>query len=107
MRSTMNHPTSLIPSPNRLGQWALSFRDRVARLDVETAAVKTLLAGLVIGFASLLVMDHAPQRDTGTRAELLARIAPVGSVTLAADAQVMQALQTGTENAVAMVANDS
>jgi hypothetical protein len=104
MRPIMINPTSAMPSLSTLGERALSLRDRTSGLDVETMAVKTLLAALVIGFASLLVMDHSPQRDTGTRAELLARIAPVGSVTLTAGGQ---ALQTATADAIAAVANDS
>jgi hypothetical protein len=61
-----------------------SLRERAAGINTEKTLIRGVAAGLVIGTAALLATDTDSHRYTDTSAERVARIAPVGTVTLAA-----------------------
>lgn len=61
-----------------------SLRERAAGINTEKTLIKGVAAGLVIGTAALLATDTDTHRYTDTSAERIARITPVGTVTLAA-----------------------
>jgi hypothetical protein len=86
----MINVTTAMSRLRSVGTRALHLRERLARIDAGATAVKAVAAGLVIGTASLLVVDADGHRNTDTRAEVVARIAPVGSVTVAAASPSVQ-----------------
>jgi hypothetical protein len=96
--------TTAKPPFRALGDSVLYVREKVAGLDPETTTIRAVSAFLVIGVASLLIIEPAATRNTDSRAERVARLAPVGSVTVAASTPAPQAIapdQTTT------VSNDS
>lgn len=100
----MINATNAMSRLRSVGTRALHLRERLARVDAGATAVKAVAAGLVIGTASLLVIDADAHRNTDTRAEVVARIAPVGSVTVAAAGQ---AVQTAGAVVTTAASNDS
>lgn len=72
------------PSLNTLREHLRALRERAAGINTEKTLIKGVAAGLVIGTAALLATDTESYRYTDTSAERVARIAPVGTVTLAA-----------------------
>jgi hypothetical protein len=105
MRKTMIDANTAMTRMRSYGAHALQLRDRLSRIDPGTAAVRAVAAGMVIGTASLLVVDADAHRNTDTKAEIVARIAPVGSVTVAAPSRALQTADAGI--AAATVGNDS
>jgi len=59
------------------------LRERLRGTDPGAASVKLVSAGLAIGLASAILTDPNSTRNTDTMAEVAARIAPVGSVSIA------------------------
>jgi hypothetical protein len=62
------------------------LRTGLAQLDVEATSIRLVAVGLVLGLASLLILEPAAHRNTDTTTERVARIAPVGDVRVAANA---------------------
>ena len=59
------------------------LRERLRGTDPGAASVKLVSAGLAIGIATAILTDPNSTRNTDTMAEVAARIAPVGSVSIA------------------------
>jgi hypothetical protein len=62
-----------------------SLRTRLARLDFEATSIQLVAVGLLVGTASLLILEPAAHRNTDTTTERVARISPVGEVRIAAN----------------------
>lgn len=55
---------------------------RLSQVDPGATAVKLVAAGLVVGTISIAVSDTRSPRNTDTLAEVIARISPIGVVSL-------------------------
>ncbi|WP_295882206.1 hypothetical protein [uncultured Thiohalocapsa sp.] len=73
-------------SHDPIGERLHRLRASLAQLDLEATGVRLVAAAVVIGFASLLLLEPAAHRNTDTTTERVARIAPVGAVRVAASA---------------------
>jgi hypothetical protein len=62
-----------------------SLRTCLAGLDFEATSIQLVAAALLIGTASLLIVEPAAHRNTDTTTERVARISPVGEVRIAAN----------------------
>jgi hypothetical protein len=101
MRTTMIQQRIPSPSLHALRGHLRSVRERAAGINPEKTLIKGVAAGLVIGTAALLATDAETYRYTDTSAERIARIAPVGTVTLAAADPAARAIPaTGTADAL-------
>jgi hypothetical protein len=84
MRTDMSDSTTTMRHLRTLGKRALGRRDAALPLDYEAMAIRAVTAALLIGAASLLFLNPAAHRNSDTTTERVARITPVGSVTVAA-----------------------
>jgi hypothetical protein len=100
MRTQMiQHKIANAPSLHTLRGHVRSLRDRAAGINTEQTLIKGVAAGLVIGTATLLATDTEIHRYSDTSTERVARIAPVGTVTLAAaDPAAREAPAAGMPN---------
>lgn len=69
-----------------LGGRLYHLRSGLARLNVEASGIRLIAVGLLVGLASLLILEPTAHRNTDTTTERVARIAPVGEVRVAANA---------------------
>ncbi|WP_296899165.1 hypothetical protein [Thiohalocapsa sp.] len=62
-----------------------SLRSGLVQLDFEATSIQLVAVGLLVGMASLLILEPAAHRNTDTTTERVARISPVGEVRIAAN----------------------
>ena len=72
-----------LPSTRSMSDLAVQLRGRLQGMDPGAATVKLVTAGLAVGIATAILTDPNSTRTTDTIAEVAARIAPVGSVSVA------------------------
>jgi len=72
-----------LPSTRSMSDLAVQLRGRLQGIDPGATSVKLVTAGLALGIATAILTDPNSTRNTDTIAEVAARIAPVGSVSVA------------------------
>lgn len=72
-----------LTSTQSISGLVVQLRERLQGIDPGTATVKLVTAGLALGVATAILTDPNSTRNTDTIAEVAARIAPVGSVSIA------------------------
>ena len=92
-----------LPSTHSMTDLVAELRERLRGTDPGAASVKLVTAGLALGIATAILTDPNSTRNTDTIAEVSARIAPVGSVSIA---QASAVSATG-ERPAAAVSSDS
>lgn len=76
----MLHTLTNLPGVRLMTAQTDALRARLRGIDPGTATVKFVAAGLVLGTAAAVLTDLTARPTFSTTAELVARIAPVGSV---------------------------
>jgi hypothetical protein len=92
-----------LPSTRSMIELAVQIRGRLQGIDPGAATVKLVTAGLALGIALAVLTDPTSTRNTDTIAEVAARIAPVGSVSVAQ----ASGETTTTKSTAATVSRDS
>lgn len=79
----MLHALNNLPSTRSVSGLVAQLRGRLQGIDPGAATVNLVTAGLALGIATAILTDPNSTRNTDTMAEVAARIAPVGSVSIA------------------------
>jgi len=84
-----------------------ALRALLGGIDPGAASVRLVSAGIALGALALLVTEPAATRFSDSRAEMAARIAPVGSVSIARSGDTSLTADADADTATVSAGQDS